>query len=121
MKLDEQLPQGTTVTKKWGTTPEGGDPKVDKVKVTGVIDYSGLTIQQVLDIATKPVIISYQKLERVMSTIPTQATVDASIALPQARKTRQVRILTVDEMSDEQAEKYLEELLQRQENMTEVK
>ncbi len=120
MKLDDKLPEGTTIRKTWGTTPEGGDPKIDKVKVTGVIDYSGLTIQQLMDIATKPVIISYQKLERVMSIIPTTATVDASIALPQARKGKVVRVLTVDEMSDTQAEEMLEKLLQRQEKMTEV-
>jgi len=114
MKLDQVIPEGTTLNKTWGTTPEGGDSKVDKVKVQGVIDYSGLTIKQLMEIAAKPIIITYQKLERVMGEIPKNATVEASIALPQTKKTKTPRIATVDELTNEQAQKMLEDLLARQ-------
>ena len=87
------------VAKSWKTTPDGGDPKTDFVKVGGKVSFEGLTIRQIMDLATKPVIIKRQGVERSMAEIPTQVTIHATSA---GQKPQDVNTV-VDNMSEEYA------------------
>ena len=107
--LSEILGKDAIKLTNWKTTPDGGDPKVDAVKVSGEISFEGLTISDLMDIALKPIVIRRQVVERTLSSIPTSVKVHAKTA---GRKPFDPKT-GVDKMSDAQAKETLELLTKR--------
>ena len=111
MDLNMIMDESCVVKASWGTTPEGGKPKEDKVMVQGEISFEGLTLEEVLKWASKPVIILRQKDERVMEEIPTEAKIKADKP-GRKRKVKDPKKI-VEKLSSDEAKVMLEALKER--------
>lgn len=100
MDLDQILGNDAVIGKTWKTTPDGGDPKVDAVTINGKINFAGLTIKEVLKIATRPLVITRQGIERKMDDIPTSCTINA----------KSPGTKSIDDLSDKEALEMLAKL-----------
>lgn len=109
LDLNTKLGKEAVVSKSWSTTPEGGDKKVDQVKVSGKISFEGLTIMEVLEWATRPVIIRRQKVESQLDEIPKEVVVHASSC---GKREVSVKV-AVNTMTEDQAREAFEALKQR--------
>ena len=110
--------ESAIVSTKWSTTPDGGisrkeakkrgmNPEdADTVDIKGKISFEGLTVRQVMEIATKPIIIKRQVIERTMVEIPTSVTIHANSA---GQKPQDVNTV-VSNMSKEDAKKALAQI-----------
>ena len=103
--------ESAIVSTKWATTPDGGvkrtkDDPGDTVDVKGKVSFEGLTVRQVMEIATKPIIIKRQVIERTMVEIPTTVTIHANSA---GQKPQDVNTV-VSNMSAEDAKKALAQI-----------
>ena len=107
--LSVKLDKSAVINTSWKTTPDGGDPKKDFVQVAGEISFEGLTVLDLMNIATKPIVIRRQVVERTLNVIPTTCKVHATSAgqKPFDPKTGVVK------MTDAQARETLAELEKR--------
>ena len=107
--LSAKLDKSAVINTSWKTTPDGGDPKTDFVRVEGEISFEGLTVLDLIGIAVKSIIIRRQVVERAMSEIPSKIKVHATSA---GRKPFDPKT-GVAKMTDAQARETLAELQKR--------